>query len=212
MGDVRRSIGRHVRDPGLYRREDLGEPEKLHQLGEGELIGGPEKRSIVVVDYDPSWPGRFEAHRATIARALGRVARRIEHVGSTAVPGLAAKPIIDIQLSVDDVEDERTYVPPLEHAGYSLRVREPGHRMLRVFDEIHVHVCSAGGDWERRHLLFRDRLRRDGSDRELYARAKQELARRDWETMNHYADAKADVIATIMDRAEQWARQTGWTP
>lgn len=175
-------------------------------MDDPELIGGPEKRSLVVVDYDASWPELFEEHRAKIAEALGPAAIRIEHVGSTAVPGLAAKPIIDIQLSVEDVQDEASYVPALEAAGYRLRVREAGHRMLRVFDEIHIHVCSEGSEWERRHLLFRDWLRRDDGDRERYASAKRELARRDWETMNDYADAKSIAIAEIMDRAERWAR------
>lgn len=172
-------------------------------MAEPELIGGPEKREIVVVEYATSWPERFKEHRARIAQALGPAALRIEHIGSTAVQGLVAKPIIDIQLSVVDVEDEATYIPPLEEAGYNLRVREPGHRMLRVFDEAHVHLCSGGSDWERRHILFRDWLRRDEGDRELYARVKRELAGRDWETMNDYADAKARVIAEIMSRAEQ---------
>jgi GrpB-like predicted nucleotidyltransferase (UPF0157 family) len=177
-----------------------------------ELIGGPERRSIVVVDYDPSWPKLFEEHRARIATALGSAALRIEHVGSTAVPGLAAKPIVDIQLSVADVEAENAYVPALEGAGYRVRVRELGHRMLREGEVVHVHVCSQGSDWERRHMLFRDWLRRDDADRERYAAAKREMATREWETMNHYANAKSDVIAKIMERAERWARQTGWKP
>lgn len=176
-----------------------------------ELIGGPEKREIVVVDYDPSWPDRFEEHRARIAQALGAAALRIEHVGSTAVPGLATKPIVDIQVSVPDVEDDARYVPVLEAAGYELRVREHGHRMLRRGAEVHVHVCTAGSDWERRHVLFRDWLRTDVTDRERYATAKRELASRDWKTMNHYADAKSAIIGEIMERAERWARATGWS-
>jgi GrpB-like predicted nucleotidyltransferase (UPF0157 family) len=171
-----------------------------------ELIGGPEKRSIVLVDYDPSWPRRFDEHRARIGAALGSHAIRIEHVGSTAIPGLRAKPIIDIQLSVEDVEDEARYVPALKAVGYSLRVREPGHRMLRIADVAHVHVCSAGSAWEQRHVLFRDWLRRDSADRDRYGEAKRDLAGRDWETMNHYADAKSDVIAEIMIRAERWSQ------
>jgi GrpB-like predicted nucleotidyltransferase (UPF0157 family) len=172
-----------------------------------ELIGGPEKRSIVLVDYDPSWAKLFDEHRARILAALGSRAIRVEHVGSTAIPGLAAKPIIDIQLSVEDVEDEAGYVPALEAVGYGLRVREPGHRMLRIVDVAHVHVCSTGSAWERKHLLFRDWLRREGADRDRYGEAKRELAGRDWETMNHYADAKSDVIAQIMNRAERWSRR-----
>ena len=177
---------------------------------EPELIGGPEEREIVIVAYDPAWPARFEGHRARIADALRTRALRIEHVGSTAVPELAAKPIVDIQLSVSDVEDEGRYVPGLEAAGYRLRVREEGHRLLREAAAVHIHVCPQGSDWERRHLLFRDWLRTDATDRERYAETKMELAARAWQTMNHYADAKSAVIEQIMRRAERWARRTGW--
>jgi GrpB-like predicted nucleotidyltransferase (UPF0157 family) len=167
-----------------------------------EQIGGPEPRQIVIVDYDPAWPEQFENHRKRIADALGAKARRIEHVGSTSVPGLAAKPIIDIQVSVTNPEHETAYVPALEHAGYRLRVREPGHRMLRTpqFD-VHVHVCGAGSEWEQRHLVFRDWLRRNEADRSLYETTKRLLARRTWPTVDHYADAKTAVIADIMGRA-----------
>jgi GrpB-like predicted nucleotidyltransferase (UPF0157 family) len=177
------------------------------------LIGGPERRTIAIVSYDPSWTERFEQERSRILDALGPVARRIDHVGSTAVPGLAAKPIVDIDLSVDDPDDEPAYVPALERAGYQLRVRERAHRMLRTSDlDVHVHVCPAGGEWERRHLLFRDWLRVDTTDRERYAAAKRQLARRDWPDMNAYADAKTMVIQEITADAEQWARATSWTP
>ncbi|WP_255502941.1 GrpB family protein [Mycolicibacterium sp. CH28] len=90
---------------------------------------------------------------------------RVDHIGSTSVPGLAAKPIIDIGLGVVDVDREEDYLPDLIAAGYRLRVREPGHRMVRTPDlGVHVHVCTAGSDWERRQLLFRDWLRYDQSD------------------------------------------------
>jgi GrpB-like predicted nucleotidyltransferase (UPF0157 family) len=177
------------------------------------LIGGPERRTIAIVSYDPSWADRFNHERSRILGALGTLARRIDHVGSTAVPGLAAKPIVDIDLSVDDPDDEAAYVPALNRAGYQLRVRERGHRMLRTQDlSVHVHVCPAGGKWERRHLLFRDWLRVDAADRERYAAAKRQLARRDWPNMNAYADAKTVVIQEITARAEQWARTTSWRP
>ena len=180
--------------------------------GRTELLGGPERRTIEVVGHDSSWPRRFAREHARVAGALGPVARRIDHIGSTAVDGLAAKPIIDIQVSVDDPEDEQTYVPALERAGYRLRVREPGHRMRRTSTlELHVHVCAVGGDWERRHLLFRDWLRVDSSDRALYAETKRDLAKRDWPDMNAYADAKTSVIRQVLARAERWASETGWT-
>jgi GrpB-like predicted nucleotidyltransferase (UPF0157 family) len=98
------------------------------------LIGGNERRDIVVVDYDLSWPARFEVVRAKITTAFGAEAMRIEHVGSTAVPGPAAKPIIDVLVTVADVEDEPRYLPALQGAGYVLRVREPGHRLVRAAD------------------------------------------------------------------------------
>ena len=180
---------------------------------DGALIGGREKRSIFLQEWDPTWPVRFEQERRRISAALGPVARRIEHVGSTSVTGLIAKPIVDIQLSVDDVDDEASYVGPMEEAGYVLRVREPGHRMLRTSDlGVHIHVCATGGDWERRHLLFRDWLRRSSDDRARYAAVKQLLVRRQWGDMNHYADAKSAVIEEITERAESWATAVGWFP
>jgi GrpB-like predicted nucleotidyltransferase (UPF0157 family) len=131
-----------------------------------ELVGGQEKREIRVVAYDPAWPAAFERERRRIVDAVGPVARRVDHVGSTAVPGLVAKPIIDIDLSVPDADGEDAYLPALERAGYVLRVRQPGHRMVRTPDlGVQVHICTAGSEWERRHLLFRDWLRRDAADR-----------------------------------------------
>jgi GrpB-like predicted nucleotidyltransferase (UPF0157 family) len=171
-----------------------------------ELIGGQEHRTISIVPYDHSWPAMFERHRERIEKALGRQALRIDHIGSTAVVGLAAKPIIDIDLSVEDSEDERSYVPALERAEYRLRVRERGHRMLRTPQhDVHLHVCAIGSDWERRHLLFRDWLRADPDDRQLYAEAKRELAARGWPDMNAYATAKTEIIDAITKRAEGWA-------
>jgi GrpB-like predicted nucleotidyltransferase (UPF0157 family) len=177
-----------------------------------ELIGGREKRVLVIADPDPAWPARFERERARIAGALGATARRIDHIGSTSVPGLAAKPIVDVQVSVSDIGDEAAFVGPLAAAGYVLRVREPedGHFMLRTPEiDVHVHICAAGSEWERRHLLLRDWLRHDAADRALYEATKRELARREWDDMNDYADAKSDVIAAMTARAESWARGQG---
>ena len=167
------------------------------------LIGGREEREIVIVDYSPGWPRRFEKERERIARALGTVARRIEHVGSTAVPGLAAKPIIDILVAVEDPEAEEAYVPALERAGYVLRVREPGHRMFRTpVRDVHVHIWRSGSEDERRHIVFRDRLRSSPQDRLEYERAKRELAGR-WRDMNYYAHPKSSVIDRIMERVDE---------
>src|SRR5262245_12017250 len=107
------------------------------------LIGGIEKRQIVIADYDPQWPEKFQKHAAILSRALGAKALLIEHVGSTSVPGLAAKPIIDITVVVEDSNDEAVYLPALVGAGYVLRVREPNwyqHRMFRTPElDVHVH-------------------------------------------------------------------------
>ena len=178
-----------------------------------ELIGGQEQRDIRILAYNPAWPALFTRERRRIIAALGPLARRVDHVGSTAVPGLAAKPIIDIDLSVPDADDENAYLGPLTAAGYHLRVRQPGHRMVRTQDlGVQVHVCTVGSEWERRHLLFRDWLRHNDCDRELYGQLKLRLARQDWPDMNAYADAKGPLIAEITERAEAWARSTGWTP
>lgn len=177
-----------------------------------QLIGGVERRKIVVVAYDPAWPERFRAERRRITAALGTVVRRVDHVGSTSVPGLVAKPIVDLDVSVPDVDDEAAYLPALEAAGYVLRVREPAHRMLRTPSlDVHVHVCTAGSDWERRHLLFRDWLREDEADRNAYAALKLSLAEREWPDTNDYAQAKGPLIAEITVRAEAWAQRRAWS-
>lgn len=166
------------------------------------LIGGRERRTIVIVAHDPAWADRYEQERRRIVDPLGDRVLRIDHVGSTSVPGLAAKPIIDIDLSVADPEDEAAFVPDLEAAGYVLRVREPEHRMLRTPAlDVHLHVCALGSEWEQRHLVFRDRLREHPGDRQRYEDVKRDLARREWDDMNDYADAKSAVIAEIMARA-----------
>lgn len=176
-----------------------------------QLIGGSERTDIVVVAPDPGWPARFETERQRIAAALDGLEHRTEHVGSTSVPDLAAKPLIDVQVSVPDVDDEAAYLPALEAAGYVLRVREPGHRLVRTPErDVHVHVCGSGSAWERQHLLFRDWLRTSAEDRALYATTKQVLATHDWESMNAYTAAKSSVIAVITSRAEAWAAETDW--
>jgi GrpB-like predicted nucleotidyltransferase (UPF0157 family) len=166
------------------------------------LIGGREKRAIVIAGYDPAWPVRFEAERARILGAIDPAARRIEHIGSTAVPGLAAKPIVDILVAVEDPDDEAAFVPALEAAGYVLRVREPEHRMLRTPQlDVHVHVWRDGSSQVGRHLAFRDRLRASAEDRAAYERLKRSLAQREWDDMNDYAAAKGALIEEIMRRA-----------
>ena len=166
----------------------------------------------MLADPDPRWPELYERHRAALAGLLGSRARRIDHVGSTAVAGLAAKPIVDIQVTVGDPDDDEL-VELLEAAGYPLRVREPGHRMFRTPEgTVQVHLWRAGSADERRHILFRDWLRLDAGDRARYEATKRELARRRWRDVNYYAEAKGPVITEIMARAERWATDSGWGP
>ena len=164
------------------------------------LVGGRERRRIVIAEPDPAWPRRFEAERARIAAALGERAERIEHIGSTAVPGLAAKPIVDVLVAVARLAEEEL-VPPLERAGYVLRVREADHLMVRTPAlDVHVHLWHVGSREVARHLAFRDRLRASPEDRAAYERLKRELAARDWDDVNGYADAKSSLIREIGER------------
>ena len=162
------------------------------------LIGGRERRAIVIADHDPAWPARFELERARIAAELGERALRIEHIGSTSVPGLAAKPIVDILVEVASLE----HAASLERAGYVLRVREDGHRMFRTPErDVNVHVWPSGSPSIATDLAFRDRLRTSPEDRAAYAALKRELAARDWPDTNHYAEAKGPLIREILGRA-----------
>jgi GrpB-like predicted nucleotidyltransferase (UPF0157 family) len=168
------------------------------------LIGGIEKVEIVIVDYDPLWPEKFQRHARIISQTLGPKALGIEHVGSTSVPGLAAKAIIDILVVVKDSGQEASYLPALLEAGYVLRVREPEwhqHRMFRTPEkDVHVHIFSAGCAEIRRLLGFRDHLRSNSEDRLRYECEKRKLAKEDWPDMNAYAQAKGDVIEQITAR------------
>jgi GrpB-like predicted nucleotidyltransferase (UPF0157 family) len=160
------------------------------------LVGGRERRAIVIADYDPAWPERFADERERIIAALGDRALRIEHIGSTSVPGLAAKPIVDILVEVASLDEV-----DLEPAGYALRVREEGHRMFRTPQlDVHVHVRPSGSPNIASDLAFRDRLRASREDRAAYEALKRELALRDWPDMNHYAEAKAPLIREILAR------------
>ena len=116
------------------------------------LIGGIEKRVIEIFDYDPLWPVKFREQANRIAKALGDAALQIEHIGSTSVPGLAAKPIIDVLLVVNEAGDEAAYLPALEAAGYVLRVREP--------DFYEHRACSGPRSWMSTCMSFRKIRRR----------------------------------------------------
>jgi GrpB-like predicted nucleotidyltransferase (UPF0157 family) len=169
-----------------------------------DLIGGIEVRELEVVAYDDEWPVTFAAHRERLHEALRTASVDIEHIGSTSVPGLAAKPIIDIVVAVDDITAEEDYLPPLLGAGYVLRVREPGHRLVRTpVRDVHVHILQKDDSAVEKYLVFRDRLRADADDRTLYERTKQALIDQGFTDMNAYSDAKTDVITAIMTRATQ---------
>jgi GrpB-like predicted nucleotidyltransferase (UPF0157 family) len=158
-------------------------------------------------EYDPEWPRLFEREADRIREVLGNQMLQLEHVGSTSVPGLAAKPIIDILLVVPNSADEASYAPALEAAGYKLNIREPDWYEHRVFKgpdtNVNLHVFSPGCVEIERMLLFRDRLRGHPDDRERYERTKRELATQDWKYTQNYADAKTEVVEDILARAKQ---------
>jgi GrpB-like predicted nucleotidyltransferase (UPF0157 family) len=167
-------------------------------VGEVTPLAGP----ILLAEYDPRWPDRFQDEATRIRAALGEQALRVEHVGSTSVPGLVSKPIIDVLLVVSDSAEESAYAPALENAGYRLRIREPGwheHRMFKgAAGDVNLHVFSAGCIEVDRMLSFRDCLRTSAEDRELYARSKRALAEQQWKYTQNYADAKTSIIEQIM--------------
>lgn len=167
-----------------------------------EIVGGAEKRALMLVDHDPEWAEAYVEQERRIRVALGPVAVQIEHIGSTSVPGLAAKPIIDVLVTVGDITAEEDYLDQLLAVGYELRVREPGHRLVRTSArDVHVHVMSAGDEAAEDYLLFRNRLRSEPADRHRYERAKRVLIEQGWADMNAYAEAKTEVIADIKRRA-----------
>jgi GrpB-like predicted nucleotidyltransferase (UPF0157 family) len=178
------------------------------------LIGGAEKRVITIVNYNPQWPARFHEHAGKINQAVGDSALQIEHIGSTSVPGLAAKPVVDILLVVKNSGDEVTYLPALEAAGYVLRVREPDfdeHRMFRTPErDVHVHVFSEGSKEIDRYLDFRNHLRTEEADRKQYEALKRRLASQNWPNMDAYASAKGNLIESMIvkARAPRQSRQT----
>jgi GrpB-like predicted nucleotidyltransferase (UPF0157 family) len=170
-------------------------------IGEPTVLSKP----IELVEYDEAWPELFRREADRIRSALGGRALQIEHTGSTSVPGLAAKPIIDIVLVVADSADENSYVPALEATGYVLRIREPEwyeHRVLKATDpSVNMHVFSQDCSEIDRMLLLRNWLRGNAADRELYERTKRELAQKDWKYVQNYADAKTAVVEEIIGRA-----------
>jgi GrpB-like predicted nucleotidyltransferase (UPF0157 family) len=161
---------------------------------------------VQLVEYQSIWPEQFQREARRIQVALGSRALSIDHVGSTSVPGLAAKPIIDVALTVPDSSNEAAYVPDLEAAGYQLRIREPDWYQHRLFKgpeiNVNIHLFSRDCVEVVRMIAFRDRLRNNDDDRHFYERTKRELASRRWKYVQHYANAKSEVITTIMRRSE----------
>ncbi len=198
------AIERHCRARGFTAVDASSLPAEL-----GILAATVLRRDLAGVvalrDPDPSWPAQFERERQRIAGALGPAALAIEHTGSTSVPGLAAKPIIDITLTVPDPADEAAYVPALERAGYTFTLREPEwyeHRLLnRDWPRVNLHVFGDGCPEVRQMVGFRDWLRAHPEDRDLYETAKRTLAAREWAIVQDYADAKTDVVMEIKRRA-----------
>jgi GrpB-like predicted nucleotidyltransferase (UPF0157 family) len=187
-----------------------GTPEQMAAA----LVGEPPAKwqSIVIEDYDPAWVDRFAAASALLNEVLGGLIVTIEHVGSTAVPGLAAKPIIDIDLLIQDTSEESRYIPALERLGYRLVLREPwwhGHRMLvSPAEDVNLHVWPQLAPEPIRHRLFRDWLRSHPEDRDLYATAKRRLARDTAHQPSDYSLAKNDVIDGIYTRIFATRRTT----
>ena len=177
-------------------------------------VRGGRSRAYGVVDSDPAWPAMFEDEAARIRAALGQVAVRVEHVGSTAVPGLAAKPIVDIQVSVDAMTPRDRFAGPLVALGYAF-VADPtdvDHDFLKkdVGDvRTHqIHVCPVGSEWERRHVAFRDHLRAHADDAARYAELKRRFAAAHPNDLEAYGDAKASFIREIESRAAETPART----
>lgn len=166
--------------------------------------GVPPIENVAVVAYDPLWPNIYSALASKIMIELGSNLLGIDHVGSTAVPGLAAKPIIDIDLTVADAADEKTYVSALENLGYRLIVREPrfhGHRLFHHDNpRVNLHVFTQGTPETARHLLFRDWLRLSEKDCKLYANAKFEAVKDCSFDIQKYHENKSKVVHDIYQK------------
>ncbi|MGH2752830.1 MAG: GrpB family protein [Actinomycetota bacterium] len=178
---------------------------------DSEMVGMGS--SIVIVGYDPEWPVAFAAERERLRRGLDDAIERIDHVGSTSVPGMLAKPIIDIQISVAAFDPAGRYHEPLLGMGYIHRPDdEPRHRFYKLdLDDrtlFHVHVCESGKDWESDHLLFREFLRAHPIIAEKYGEQKREAASHFTTDRDRYMNAKAPHLAGLMEQARRWFAST----
>jgi GrpB-like predicted nucleotidyltransferase (UPF0157 family) len=188
--------------PGADRVPSTEEQILAAHVGPTPQLNG----TVHLAEYDPEWPRLYEREAERVRAALGERVVLLEHVGSTSIPGLAAKPRIDMLLVVPNSADEASYVPDLEAAGYVLNVREPDWYEHRVFKgpeiDLNLHVFSPGCVEIERMLGFRDWLRSHPADRDLYEQTKRELARREWKYVQNYADAKSAVVEEILARAQ----------
>lgn len=190
-----------MKDPDTAKRSPTNKESPLAvNLGER----APLNSSINLAPYDPAWPSMFLLLANRIRDALSEKMLLLEHVGSTSVPGLSAKPIIDMVLAVSNSADEPSYVPLLEEQGFVLRIREPEwfeHRLLKApHIDGNLHVFSLGCEEINRMLAFRDWLRVHDDDRRLYEEKKRELAARTWKDIQNYSDAKSEVVQQILAR------------
>lgn len=206
------TVNARLDGPGPLHLTLFGDPPgEPARRGEAEImvgrVGAPERLDapVLLVDPDPAWPAVAAALVDDVAGVLGGRVLLLEHAGSTSVPGLAAKPVIDLVLAVRDPADEPSYVGPLKQLGYQLRVREPDwheHRVLKLPEPaVNLHVFGIGCSEIDRMLAFRDHLRTDHDDRAVYERTKRGLARQSWEFVQQYADAKSGVVEQLVERA-----------
>jgi GrpB-like predicted nucleotidyltransferase (UPF0157 family) len=162
---------------------------------------------VVVVPYDEAWPSLFKRERIRIQRAIDSWAEQIEHIGSTAVPGLAAKPILDILIGVRSLRDADFCIEPLERLGYEYRGEAgvPGRRFFRKGNPKthHLHLAEVGSEFWERHLLFRDYLRTHPEAAQVYARLKHHLAEHFREDRAAYTEAKTVFISGVVRRARE---------
>ncbi|MBT4096009.1 MAG: GrpB family protein [Gemmatimonadetes bacterium] len=172
---------------------------------------------IELCEYSAAWPRQFIDVAMPIRAALGSVAQRIDHIGSTAIPQIAAKPVIDVQISVASLIPENAFREPLEAAGYVWRQDNPD-LTKRYFREspgerrTHIHVRQAGSLPEQLALLFRDYLRVSDVDRSLYEETKRELAVTCRDDRLAYTEGKGPAIWEILHRASRWSQLRGWHP
>lgn len=197
--------------------ERVGVEEKsASSVSREEFLGDPIEALVILTDYDKAWPRRFEQIKLQLRNVLGSEALSIDHVGSTAVPGLPAKSVIDVQVSVPNLDDESAYRPAIESLGWPLRMRSQERRFFRPPKgkprTVHIHVVEKDSEEERRHLLFTAYLRAHPEHREAYADLKRDLASRFEYRRDNYLKGKAAFIAELLRLAETWAEANAWDP